>query len=184
MIRHWNAWDEGKRSHLFVADANTGEATRPDAQARGQHAPCPVRRLVRLCLVARRQGAGLHGRAGQGPGLVHQHRHLDRPGRRRRAQEPDRGQPGRRRPARLLARRHDGSPTSARRGRASSRICGSCAPGSGMAARRSTSAPTLTGRCSRSPGEAQTPWPPSSTVRGPSRSSPSGSSSPRKIAIG
>ena len=26
MIRHWNAWDEGKRSHLFVADAATGEA--------------------------------------------------------------------------------------------------------------------------------------------------------------
>lgn len=26
MIRHWNAWDEGKRSHLFVADASTGEA--------------------------------------------------------------------------------------------------------------------------------------------------------------
>src|SRR5262245_29364768 len=24
MIRHWNAWDEGKRSHLFVADARTG----------------------------------------------------------------------------------------------------------------------------------------------------------------
>ncbi len=26
MIRHWTAWDEGKRSHLFVADAQTGEA--------------------------------------------------------------------------------------------------------------------------------------------------------------
>ncbi len=26
MIRHWNVWDEGKRSHLFVADAATGEA--------------------------------------------------------------------------------------------------------------------------------------------------------------
>ena len=26
MIRHWNAWDEGKRSHLFVCDAATGEA--------------------------------------------------------------------------------------------------------------------------------------------------------------
>src|SRR5262249_42985962 len=24
MIRHWNVWDEGKRSHLFVADAATG----------------------------------------------------------------------------------------------------------------------------------------------------------------
>jgi dipeptidyl aminopeptidase/acylaminoacyl peptidase len=26
LIRHWNVWDEGKRSHLFVADAATGEA--------------------------------------------------------------------------------------------------------------------------------------------------------------
>jgi dipeptidyl aminopeptidase/acylaminoacyl peptidase len=26
MIRHWNAWDEGKRSHLFDCDAKTGEA--------------------------------------------------------------------------------------------------------------------------------------------------------------
>jgi dipeptidyl aminopeptidase/acylaminoacyl peptidase len=26
MIRHWSTWDEGKRSHLFVADAQTGTA--------------------------------------------------------------------------------------------------------------------------------------------------------------
>lgn len=26
MIRHWTAWDEGKRSHLFVCDVDTGEA--------------------------------------------------------------------------------------------------------------------------------------------------------------
>lgn len=26
MIRHWNSWDEGKRSHLFVVDAATGAA--------------------------------------------------------------------------------------------------------------------------------------------------------------
>jgi len=26
MIRHWSSWDEGKRSHLFVADAHTGAA--------------------------------------------------------------------------------------------------------------------------------------------------------------
>jgi len=26
MIRHWTSWDEGKRSHLFVADAQTGLA--------------------------------------------------------------------------------------------------------------------------------------------------------------
>ena len=27
MIRHWSGWDEGKRSHLFVADPKTGAAT-------------------------------------------------------------------------------------------------------------------------------------------------------------
>ncbi len=26
MIRHWSTWDEGKRSHLFIADAKTGDA--------------------------------------------------------------------------------------------------------------------------------------------------------------
>ncbi|MEW4567458.1 S9 family peptidase [Tautonia sp. JC769] len=26
MVRHWMSWDEGKRSHLFVVDAKTGEA--------------------------------------------------------------------------------------------------------------------------------------------------------------
>ncbi|WP_337177812.1 S9 family peptidase [Paludisphaera sp.] len=26
MVRHWSEWDSGKRSHLFVADAKTGEA--------------------------------------------------------------------------------------------------------------------------------------------------------------
>ncbi len=26
MVRHWDEWDSGKRSHLFVADATTGEA--------------------------------------------------------------------------------------------------------------------------------------------------------------
>ena len=26
MVRHWDKWDEGKRSHIFVADAKTGEA--------------------------------------------------------------------------------------------------------------------------------------------------------------
>ena len=53
---------------------------RPDSQARGQHPPCPVRRLFRLRLVARRQGARLHRRALERRRLVHQHRHLDRSG--------------------------------------------------------------------------------------------------------
>ena len=79
----------------------------PDPQARGEHPPCPVRRLERLRLLARRQGAGLHRRADRGPGLVHQHRHLDRPGRGGRAEEPHRGEQGGRCPAGLFARRDE-----------------------------------------------------------------------------
>ena len=124
MIRHWNAWDEGKRSHLFVADAADRRGQGPDPEARGQHPPCPVRRLDRLRLVARRQGAGLHRRAGQGPRLVHQHRHLDRPGRGGRAEEPDRGEPRRRRPAGVLARRQVPRLRQPGPGRASRRTCG------------------------------------------------------------
>ena len=125
MIRHWNAWDEGKRSHLFVADAPDRRGQRPDPEARGQHPPCPVRRLDRLRLVARRQGARLHRRAAQGPRLVHQHRHLDRPGRRGRAEEPDRGEPGRRRPAGVLARRQVARLRQPGPARGSSRTSGS-----------------------------------------------------------
>ena len=26
MVRHWDEWDDGKRSHLFVVDVATGKA--------------------------------------------------------------------------------------------------------------------------------------------------------------
>jgi dipeptidyl aminopeptidase/acylaminoacyl peptidase len=41
MIRHWNAWDEGKRSHMFVADAKTGQAKdlTPDLEVNTPPAP-------------------------------------------------------------------------------------------------------------------------------------------------
>src|SRR5262249_28483951 len=41
MIRHWNSWDEGKRSHLFVANAKTGEAKdlMPDLEVNTPPAP-------------------------------------------------------------------------------------------------------------------------------------------------
>ncbi len=103
MVRHWDRWDDGKRSHLFVVDAGDRQGQRPDPEARGQRPPRPVRRLVRLRLRPRRQGAGLHRRAGQGHGLVDQHRRLDRFHARRRAAEPHRRQPRGRRPADLLA---------------------------------------------------------------------------------
>jgi dipeptidyl aminopeptidase/acylaminoacyl peptidase len=41
MIRHWDRWDEGKRSHLFVVDAKTGEAKdlTPDLKVNTPPAP-------------------------------------------------------------------------------------------------------------------------------------------------
>lgn len=41
MVRHWMSWDEGKRSHLFVADVATGEAKDliPDWKAHVPPAP-------------------------------------------------------------------------------------------------------------------------------------------------
>ncbi len=41
MVRHWTRWDEGKRSHLFVCDAKTGEAKDliPDWKANVPPAP-------------------------------------------------------------------------------------------------------------------------------------------------
>ena len=136
MIRHWKAWDEGKRSHLFVADAQTGECQGPDAQARGQHPPCPVRRVVGLRLVARRQGARLHRRARPGRRLVDQHRHLDRS--RRRAASPRTSRPATRAPTHSppIHPTASGSRTSARHERPSSRTSG-CSRSS--AARRATS---------------------------------------------
>src|SRR5262245_5895502 len=41
MIRHWNAWDEGKRSHLFVADARAGEAKDLTPRLEGNTPPAP-----------------------------------------------------------------------------------------------------------------------------------------------
>ena len=45
MIRHWTTWDEGKRSHLFVADAHSGEAQDVTPKLDVEHSPCTVRRI-------------------------------------------------------------------------------------------------------------------------------------------
>ncbi|WP_422930690.1 S9 family peptidase [Singulisphaera sp. PoT] len=41
MIRHWSSWDEGKRSHVFVVDAQTGAAKdlMPDLEVNSPPAP-------------------------------------------------------------------------------------------------------------------------------------------------
>ncbi|WP_240911190.1 S9 family peptidase [Paludisphaera soli] len=41
MVRHWNAWDEGKKSHLFVADAKTGEAVDLTPKLEANTPPAP-----------------------------------------------------------------------------------------------------------------------------------------------
>ncbi|MDR3636330.1 MAG: S9 family peptidase [Isosphaeraceae bacterium] len=41
MIRHWDRWDEGKRSHLFVCDAKTGEAKDLTPKLEGNTPPAP-----------------------------------------------------------------------------------------------------------------------------------------------
>ena len=102
MIRHWNVWDEGKRSHLFVADANTGvpATSRPNSRSTR---PLP-RSAARPTMPGRPMARSWPSRPSPSrTGLVHQYRHLDCPGRRRRVEESDRVQPGRRRPALLLA---------------------------------------------------------------------------------
>ena len=70
---HLRSLDDPSLDHLGRGEAQPPVRRRcqdrrgqgPDSQARGQHPPCPVRRLVRLRLVARRQGARLHRRANQ-----------------------------------------------------------------------------------------------------------------------
>jgi dipeptidyl aminopeptidase/acylaminoacyl peptidase len=41
MIRHWTSWDNGKRSHIFVCDAETGEATDLTPSLKGNAPPGP-----------------------------------------------------------------------------------------------------------------------------------------------
>ncbi len=77
MVRHWTSWDEGKRSHLFVADANDRRGDGPHPRLERERSSRPLRRFgdVRVC--ARRFGDRLHVGTAEGSPLVDQHRHLD-----------------------------------------------------------------------------------------------------------
>ena len=105
MIRHWNAWDEGKRSHLFVADAHTGEAHDLTPKLEVNTPPAPF------------GGSSDYAWSPDGTELAFTAEPLEGaawstntdiwtvPAEGRRAQEPDGQQPRRRRPAGLFAAR-------------------------------------------------------------------------------
>ena len=105
MIRHWSTWDEGKRSHLFVADAKTGEARDLTPKLEVNTPPAPFGGSSDYAFSPDGKELAFTAEPARDTGLVHQHRHLDRPRRGRRAEEPDRGPTGGRCPAGVFARR-------------------------------------------------------------------------------
>ena len=105
MIRQWSSWTDGKRSHIFVCDAKTGASTDLTPKLDANAPPGPVWRVERVCMVARRPGNRIRGRAGERPCVVDEHRYLGRPGRRRRREELDGRESGGRCAAEVRGRR-------------------------------------------------------------------------------
>ena len=154
MIRHWNAWDEGKRSHLFVADANTGDAHDLTPKLEVNTPPAPFggstdyawspdgKELAFTAEPVKDQAWSTNTDIWTVPADGGEPKNLTA------ANPAADAQP---------AYSPDGTMARLRQpGAAGLRVgsLGPAAPGSGMAARRSTSAPTSTGRCSRSPGRS------------------------------
>ena len=85
MIRHWNAWDEGKRSHLFVADATSRRGEGPDPKLEVNTPPAPFGGSTDYAWSPDGKELAFTAEPVKDLRLVHQHRHLDRAGRRGRA---------------------------------------------------------------------------------------------------
>ena len=173
MIRHWNAWNEGKRSHLFVADVATGEAVDLTPNLEVNTPPAPFGGSGDYAWSPDGASAGLRRRAAQGPRLVHEHRHLDSsPSTGGDAEEPDRREPRGRRPAGRSRPTASVSPTY-QPVEAGLRVgpLGAPRPRSRRRARRSTSARISTARSTVRLEDGRHASPPRSTTRGPCRSS-------------
>ena len=84
MIRHWNVWDEGKRSHLFVADAHSGEARDLTPKLEVNTPPAPFGGSSDYAWSPDGKELAFTAEPATGRGLVDQHRHLDGSRRRRR----------------------------------------------------------------------------------------------------
>ena len=126
MIRHWNAWDEGKRSHLFVADATTGEARDLTPKLEVNTPPAPFGGSSDYAWSPDGKELAFtaepHARMPPGPRIPTSGSCPPREASRRTSPRPTR-RPTPSPPTRPTARC---SPTSARRGPGSSRISGSC----------------------------------------------------------
>jgi dipeptidyl aminopeptidase/acylaminoacyl peptidase len=106
MVRHWDHWQDGSYSHLFVQPwVGGGGGARPDAGRTRAHAAAAVRRRRADRLVAGRQGTVLHGAARAESRTEHRQQPVGGAGRRRRGEEPDAGHAGLRPGPGLLAGR-------------------------------------------------------------------------------
>ncbi len=141
-VRHWDTWEDGRRSQLFALPLGAGGvAGAPVHLSRGLDADVPSKPFGGARgdrVLTRRPVAGLH-RPRRRPrgGMVDRLRPL--PGPRRRlggAREPDRRQPGVGHPAGLLARRQARSPTWRWRAPASRPTASGSSSATGRAARR------------------------------------------------
>ncbi len=79
MIRHWSVWDEGKRSHLFVADATSGAATDLIPKWTANVPPAPFGGATDYAWSPDGAELAFTSEPLEGPRVVDEHGHLDDP---------------------------------------------------------------------------------------------------------